>query len=69
MRSVIIKKAGQDEQHNQTTITNINYIQNFMSIKKKLNNKLRIASDKNESKQNNLYFNRKDMDPLYRKVR
>ena len=33
MRSVIIKKANQDEQQNQTTIiTNINYIQNFMSF-------------------------------------
>ena len=33
MRSVIIKKASQDEQQNQTTkITNFNYIQNFMSI-------------------------------------
>ena len=36
MRSVIIMKASQDEQQNQTTITtNINYIQNFMSILKK----------------------------------
>ena len=33
MRSVIIKNANQDEQQNQTTIiTNINYIQNIMSI-------------------------------------
>ena len=31
MRSAIIKKARQDEQQNQTTTTNINYIQNFMS--------------------------------------
>ena len=36
MRSVIIKKASEKEQQNQTTITtNINYIQNFMSIIKK----------------------------------
>ena len=40
MRSAIIKKASQDEQQNQTTTTNINYIQKFMSIikKTKLNN-------------------------------
>ena len=37
MRSAIIKKASQDEQQNQTTITtNTNYNQNFMSIKKNL---------------------------------
>ena len=31
-RSAIFKKAGQDEQKNETSTTNINYIQNFMSI-------------------------------------
>ena len=41
----IIKKVSQDEQQNQTTTTNINYIQNFMSILKNLNNKVKIASD------------------------
>ena len=35
MRSAIIKKGSQDEQQNQTT--NINYIQNLMSIKKLIN--------------------------------
>ena len=34
MRSLIIKKASQDEQQNQTITTNINYIQQFMSILK-----------------------------------
>ena len=35
MRSVIIKKASQDEQQNQTTIkTKINYIQNFVHFEK-----------------------------------
>ena len=33
MRSAVIKKARLDEIQNQTTTTNINYIQNF-SIKK-----------------------------------
>ena len=53
MRSTIFKKASQDEQQNQTTITtNINYIQNFMSIffKKKLIKKVKMASDKTETK-------------------
>ena len=31
-RSAIFKKVGQDEQKNETSTTNINYIQNFMSI-------------------------------------
>ena len=36
MRCAIINKEGQNEQQNQTTVTNINYIQNRMSnIKKK----------------------------------
>ena len=30
MRSANIKKARQDEEQNQTTATNINYIQNFV---------------------------------------
>ena len=40
-----------------------------MSILKKLTNKLKIASDKGETKQNNLYFTRKDMRPLNKKSR
>ena len=32
MRYVNIKKASQDEQQNQTTTTNINYIKKFMSV-------------------------------------
>ena len=69
MRSVIIKKASQDEQQNQTTITtNNNYIQNFMFISKKLNNKLNIGSHKTETKQNNFYVTRKHMGPLYKKA-
>ena len=48
MRSAIIKKASQNEQQNQTTITTkVNYIQNFMS--KKLISKVKTASDKTET--------------------
>ena len=36
---------------------------------KKLTNKLKIASDKSETKQSNLYFTRKDMGPLHKKPR
>ena len=38
MRSAIIKKASQDEQQNKISQqkTNINYIQNFMSVLKKI---------------------------------
>ena len=51
MRYADIKKASEKERQNQTT-TNINYIKKFMSVlKKKLNNKVKIASDKTESKQ------------------
>ena len=34
MRSAIIKKTSQDELQNQTTTTNINYIQNYVRFKK-----------------------------------
>ena len=32
-----VKKASQDEQQNQTTTTNINYIKNFLSVLKNKN--------------------------------
>ena len=70
-RSTIIKKASPEEQQNATAITtNINYIQNPMSIKKtKLISKIKIASDKTKTKPNNLYLTRKDMKPLHIKAR
>ena len=34
MRNANIKKASQDEQQNQTTTTNTNYIKNFVRLKK-----------------------------------
>ena len=52
MRSVIINKARLDEIQDQTTTTNINYIQKFMSTKKNLINKVKIVSDR--TKENNL---------------
>ena len=43
---------SQDEQQNQTTTTNINYIKEFMSLlKTKFNNKVNIPSDKPKTKQ------------------
>ena len=62
MRSAIIKKASQDEQQNQTTITtNIKFIQNLCHFSKQKHiKKVKIASDNTETKQNNLYFTRKD---------
>ena len=60
----IINKTSQDEEQNQTT-TNNNYIKKIMSVKKaKLNNKVIIASDKSETKQNKLKLTRKDMVPV-----
>ena len=51
MRYANFKKVSQDEQQNQTTTTDINYIKNFMSVlKKKLNDEVKIASDKTETK-------------------
>ena len=61
MRSAIIKKARQDEQHNQTTTANINYNENFVQLKK-LIDKVQIASDKTETEQNNFHINRKIRD-------
>ena len=57
MRNADIKKASEDERQNQTTTTtNINYIKKiYVRFKKtKLNNKVKIASDKTENKQNDL---------------
>ena len=56
MRCANIKKASQDEQQNQTTATTKNnYTKNFISVlKTKLNNKVKIPSDKTDIKQNNL---------------
>ena len=34
MRYADTKKASEDERHNQTTTTNINYIKKFMSVLK-----------------------------------
>ena len=53
MRYANIKKASWDEQPNQTTTTNINYIKKLYPIKKQ-NLIVKIASDKTETKQNNL---------------
>ena len=51
MRYANIKKTGQDEQQNQTTTTNNEYIKKFKSVlKNKINNKVKIASDKTETK-------------------
>ena len=47
MRYTDIKKASEDERQNQTTTTNINYIKKFTSVlKTKLNNKVKIESEK-----------------------
>ena len=51
MRSVIIRRTSPDKQQKQ--ITNVNYIQNFMSIfLKKLNIEVKMASDKIQTKEN-----------------
>ena len=51
IRSAIIKKASQDGQQNQTTITtNNNYIQNFVHFLKKL----KTASEKTQTEQSTL---------------
>ena len=67
MRYASVTKAIEDEQQNQTT-TNINYIKKFVRFKTKLNNKVQIASDKSETKQNNLQFTRKDMGTVHNKA-
>ena len=55
MRYADIKKTSEDKRQNQTTTTNFNYIKKFMSVlKSKLNNKVKIRSDKTVNKENNL---------------
>ena len=54
MKCANIKKASQDKQQNQTTTTKINDIKNFITVlKTKLNNKVKMASDKTDIKQKN----------------
>ena len=51
MRYADIKKASEGERQNQTTTTNNKYIKklkNLCPFKKKLNNKVKIASDETE---------------------
>ena len=64
MRYANIKKTSQDEKQNQTTTTNVS----CPFCKTKLNNKVKIASDKTKTKENNLQFNRKDMGPVQNKA-
>ena len=57
IRSAIIKKARQDEQENQTTTTNLiksKTICPFIKKKLRINIKVKIASDKTQTEQNNL---------------
>ena len=50
MRYANIRKASRDEQQNQTTTSNINYIKKLMSVlKTKVNNKVKIASDRTKT--------------------
>ena len=65
MRSAIIKR--QDEQQNQTTTTNTNYIQNIMSIKK-IDHKAKTASHTLKLEKNS-YFIRKYMGLVHNKSR
>ena len=68
MRLITIEKASQEEQPDQTTITtNINYIQ-ILSVFLNINMD-KNASDKTDTKQNNLYFTRTDMGRLHNKAR
>ena len=64
MRYANIKKASQDEQQNQTIITS----KTLSVLKAKLNNKVNIASDKTEIKQNNLQFTRKDIGRVHNRA-
>ena len=40
----------------------------YVRFKRKLNNKVKIASDKTETKENFFYFTRKDMGPVHNKA-
>ena len=63
MRYVNIKKAIQDEQQNQKTTTNINYIKNFVRFKKQ-----NLITVKTQIQQNDLSFTRKDVGRLHIKA-
>ena len=69
MRSAKTENASQDKQQNQKIITTNNiYIQNLMSILEKLNNNVKIASDKTETQQKNSNFHTTYMGPDHNEV-
>ena len=61
MKVVGIRTTRKDNKKSQTT--NIIYDQNSMSIMEN-NNKIKLASDKNQRRLFNLYFIREDMGPV-----
>ena len=67
MRSFIIRKARLDETQNQKTTTNIKHNQNLCPFKK-INNEVKIASDKIETKENNLYLFEKILRAVHSKA-
>ena len=62
MKIVDNRTTRKDNNKNKTT--NIIYDQNLMSIIKENHNKIKVASDRNQRKQFDLYFNRKVMGPV-----
>ena len=60
-----IKTNSKFKQQQQTLKTSKNLCSFY---KTKLKNKVKIASDKTEAKQNNLSFTRKDMGPVHSKA-
>ena len=70
MRSAIIKETSEDEQEKSNNNINKHYLHpKFKSTffrKNLLKSQNRVRY--NETKQNNLYFNRKDIEPLQNKA-
>ena len=60
-----VKTNSKIKQQQQTLITSKTL---RPSSKTKLTNKVNIASDKSETKQNNFYFTRKDMGPAHNRA-
>ena len=59
-----VKTNSKNKQQQQTLFTS-----KFCPfLKTKLNNEVIVAADEIETKQNNLYFTRKDMGPVHNKV-
>ena len=66
MTPTIRKTERKNKQQNKIKTTNLNYVNFYLYIEKKINDKVKLASDKNKSEQMDFHFTNKHGECLYR---